>query len=67
LYFHGTPPDLDKLVPDHAAREVGLRASPGGYTGALQQYAYWYAYGVRPLRVLGPDLGVVIFRMQDQS
>ncbi|HKU36795.1 MAG TPA: hypothetical protein VJR89_01575 [Polyangiales bacterium] len=64
LHHHGTPPDLDKLVPDAKARQAGLAKSPGGFTAAVQQYAFWYGYGVRPLRALGPDLGVVIFRME---
>jgi hypothetical protein len=65
LHNHGTPPDLDKLVPDGNARRAGLANSPGGFTGAVAQYAYWYGYGVRPLRVFGPDIGVVIFRMEE--
>ncbi len=64
LYHHGTPPDLDQLVPDAATRSAGLAKSPGGFTGDVQQYAFWYGYGVRPLRVLGPDVGVVVFRME---
>jgi hypothetical protein len=64
LHHHGTPPDLDKLVPDANTRKAGLAKSPGGFTGAIQQYGFWYGYGVRPLRVLGPDIGVVIFRME---
>jgi hypothetical protein len=64
LHMHGTPPDLDKLVPDAAARQAGLSKSPGGYTGEIAQYGVWYGYGVRPLRVLGPDIGVVLFRME---
>jgi hypothetical protein len=64
LYHHGTPPDLDKLVPDDAARKAGYAKSPGGFTGQVQQYGYWYGYGVRPLRVFGPDVGVVLVRMQ---
>lgn len=64
VHHHGTPPDLDKLVPDDAARKAGYAKSPGGFTGALQEYGYWYGYGVRPLRILGPDIGVVIFRME---
>ena len=67
LYHHGTPPDLDKLVPDAKARSAGLAKSPGGFTGELQQYAFWYGYGVRPLRVLGPDVGVVLFRMEAEE
>jgi hypothetical protein len=64
LYMHGTPPDLDKLVPDAKARAAGLAKSPGGYTGEVQQFSFWYGYGVRPLRVLGPDVGVVMFEME---
>lgn len=67
LHHHGTPPDLDALVPDAAARAAGLAKSPGGFTGAVQQYAYWYGYGVRPLRVLGDDVGVVVFQMDPQK
>jgi hypothetical protein len=67
LYHHGTPPDLDKLVPSAAARRAGLAKSPGGFTGDVAQYGFWYGYGVRPLRVLGPDLGVVIFRMEQRN
>lgn len=63
LHHHGTSPDLDKLVPDAAARKAGLAASPGGFTGGVVQHGAWYGYGVRPLRVLGPDIGAVIFRM----
>ena len=64
LHRHGTPPDLDKLIPDDTARKAGLARSPGGFTGEVQQYAYWYGYGVRPLRVFGPDIGVIIVRME---
>lgn len=67
LYMHGTPPDLDKLVPDAATRRAGLAKSPGGFTGEVAQYAFWYGYGVRPLRLLGPDIGVVIFQMEPDS
>ena len=64
LHHHGTPPDLDKLIPDDAARKAGYANNPGGFTGAVQQYAYWYGYGVRPLRIFGPDIGVIIVRME---
>jgi hypothetical protein len=66
LHHHGTPRDLDKIVPDHATRQAGLRKSPGGFTGQLTQFGFWYAFGVRPLRVLGDDVGVVIMRMDPQ-
>lgn len=67
LFHHGTPPDLDKLIPDAGVRKAGLAKSPGGFTGEIAQYAYWYGWGVRPLRVLGPDLGVVLFRMEAEE
>lgn len=63
LYSHGTPRDLDNAVPSAQVRVERLRTSPGGFTGELRQFGYWYGYGVRPLRVLGPDVGAVIFRM----
>ncbi|MFT3922517.1 MAG: hypothetical protein QM778_08285 [Myxococcales bacterium] len=62
LHHFGTPPDLDTMVPDGAARKSGLAKSPGGYTGDFMQFGRWYAFGVLPVKVLGPDLGVVIFR-----
>ena len=62
LHHFGTPPDLDKVVPDAAARKAGLARSPGGYTGEVIQFGRWYAYGVLPVRALGPDMGVIIFR-----
>ena len=54
-------------MPSGSVRSAGLAKSPGGFTGAVDQYSFWYGYGVRPLRVLGPDLGVVIFRMESQK
>ena len=66
LHHHGTPQALDLIVPDAKARKAGYAKSPGGYTGEVSQYAYWYGYGVRPLRVLGDDIGMVIFRMDPQ-
>lgn len=66
LHHHGTPRDLDLLVPDAAARKAGLARSPGGFTGEIAQFSFWYGFGVRPLRVLGDDVGAVIFRMDPQ-
>jgi hypothetical protein len=62
LHHFGTPPDLDTVVPDAAARKVGLAKSPGGFTGQLMQFGRWYAYGVFPLRMLGPEMGAIVFR-----
>lgn len=66
LHHHGTPRDLDLVVPDGATRRAGLAKSPGGFTGEVSQFSYWYGYGVRPLRVLGDDVGAIIFRMDPQ-
>lgn len=63
LFHHGTPPDLDEMVPDLATRNRGYAQSSGGFTGAVQQYGFTYGFGVRPLRLLGPDVGVIIFHM----
>jgi hypothetical protein len=62
LHHFGTPPDLDTMVPSAAARKAGLAKSPGGFTGEFLQFGRWYAYGVLPLRVLGPEMGAVIVR-----
>jgi hypothetical protein len=66
VHSHGTPRDLDQIVPDAKARRAGLARSPGGFTGEVPQYGYWYGYGVRPIRVLGDGVGVVVFRMEPQ-
>ncbi len=63
--FHehaGFPPDLRTLAPHEAARASRLAASPGGYTGELEQFGRWYGYGVLPLPSIGPDVGVILFR-----
>ena len=62
LHHFGTPPDLDTVVPDAAARKAGLAKSPGGFTGDVAQFGRWYAWGVLPVGILGDDTGVVIFR-----
>jgi hypothetical protein len=66
LHHHGTPRDLDLLVPDAKTRKAGLARSKGGFTGEVAQYGYWYGYGVTPLPSLGADIGTVIFRMEPQ-
>lgn len=62
LHHHGTPADLDTVVPDAAARAAGLARSPGGFTGDLAQFGRWYAYGVVPLPRIGEDVGAIVFR-----
>jgi len=63
LFHQGTPGTMDMLVPDGKARRSGLAKSPGGYTRAAEQFSAWYGYGVRPLRILGEDVGMVLFRL----
>jgi hypothetical protein len=63
VFSHGTPRDLDEIVPSAKQRAAGLARSPGGFTGEVAQYGYWYGYGVRPLRMLDDETGTVIFRM----
>jgi hypothetical protein len=62
LHHHGTPADLDTIVPDRAARDAGLARSPGGFTGQVAQFGRWYAYGVVPLPRIAPDVGAIVFR-----
>jgi hypothetical protein len=62
LHHFGTPPDLDTMMPNAAARATGLARSKGGFTGEFLQFGRWYGYGVLPLRVLGDGMGVVIVR-----
>lgn len=62
LHHHGTPENLDTVVPDAAARAAGFARSPGGFTGVVMQFGLPYAYGVVPLPRIGPDVGVVVFR-----
>jgi hypothetical protein len=62
LHHHGTPSDLDTIVPDFATRTAGLARSPGGFCGEVQQYGRWYCYGVINLPQIGPDVGAIIYR-----
>ncbi|MBN1656390.1 MAG: cache domain-containing protein [Deltaproteobacteria bacterium] len=63
LYHYGTPHSMDELVPSAEERRKGLSKSPGGFTGEVAQFGSFYGFGVRPIRILGDDIGVVIFRM----
>jgi hypothetical protein len=63
LHHHpGFPGDLRVLIPDPNERRTQLAHSPGGYTDEANQFGRWYGYGVIPLPLIGPDVGVVIFR-----
>jgi hypothetical protein len=61
--FHwDTPPQIDELVPSAEQRAKVLAASPSGYTDKVRLQGQLQVYGVFPIRLLGPDLGTVIFR-----
>ena len=62
LFHWDTPPEVDVLVGDAAARAKGLAASPAGYTEKARLQGQLQVYGVFPLALLGPDLGTIIFR-----
>ncbi len=62
LHHFGTPPDLDTVVPDAAARRQGFERSPGGFTGQVQQFGRWYGWGVVPAPRVADDVGLIVFR-----
>ncbi len=62
LFHWDTPPEVDALVRDPAARARALNASPAGYTEKARLQGELQVYGVFPLALLGPDLGTIIFR-----
>jgi hypothetical protein len=65
LYNPDPPLALDlHVVPDAAQRKAGLARSPGGFTAEVSRNEGSYAYGVRPLPLLGPDVGIVIVRKE---
>jgi len=66
VFHHGTPPDIDAVVPNRAARNARLATSPGGYTDEMQQFGFWYGYGVMPLPRIAPDVGLVVYLAKPQ-
>ncbi|MBT8454446.1 MAG: cache domain-containing protein [Deltaproteobacteria bacterium] len=62
LFHWDTPPEVDALVRDPAARATALTASPAGYTHKARLQGELQVYGAFPLALLGPDLGTIIFR-----
>ena len=65
LFHWDTPPEVDALVRDPAARATRLSASPAGYTEKARLQGDLQVYGVFPLPLLGPDVGTIIFRTPD--
>jgi hypothetical protein len=62
LFHWDTPPQVDALVPSVEQRARVLAASPSGYTDKVRLQGELQVYGVFPIRLLGPDIGTVIFR-----
>jgi predicted aconitase with swiveling domain len=62
LFHWDTPPEVDALVRDPVARAEGLAGSPSGYTERVRLQGELQVYGVFPLELLGPDVGMIIFR-----
>jgi hypothetical protein len=62
LFHWDTPPQVDALVPGAEQRAKVLAASPSGYTDKVRLQGELEVYGVFPIRLLGSDLGTVIFR-----
>ena len=65
LFHWDTPPEVDLLVRDPAARAEGLAASPAGYVEKSRLQGELQLYGVFPLALLGADVGAIIFRTPD--
>lgn len=62
LFHWDTPPEVDALIRDPAARARGLAASPSGYTETARLQGELQVYGVFPIALLGPDVGTIIVR-----
>ncbi len=62
LFYWDTPPEVDALIRDPLARARALVASPTGYTEKTRLQGELQVYGVFPLALLGPDVGVIIVR-----
>ena len=62
LFYWDTPPEVDALVRDPAARARALASSSPGYTERVRLQGELHVYGVFPIALLGPDLGTIVFR-----
>jgi hypothetical protein len=52
------------MIPDAATRKQAWPRARAAITAEFLQFGRWYAYGVLPLRVLGPDMGAIIVRSE---
>jgi hypothetical protein len=62
LFHWDTPPQVDALIRDPAARAERLGASPAGYTEKTRLQGELQVYGVFPIELLAPDIGTIIVR-----
>ncbi len=62
LFHWDTPPEVDALIRDPAARAKRLSESPEGYTETTRLQGERQVFGVFPLGLLGPDVGTIIVR-----
>jgi len=62
LFHWDTPPEVDVLIRDPAARAAALAASPAGYTEKARLQGELQSYGVFPIELLAPDIGTIIVR-----
>ncbi|MGB5310461.1 MAG: hypothetical protein WBN38_00215 [Polyangiales bacterium] len=62
LFHWDTPPEVDALIRDPAARAQRLSASPAGYCDKTRLQGDLQVYGVFPIALLAPDLGTIIVR-----
>jgi hypothetical protein len=62
LFHWDTPPEVDALIRDPAARAKRLAASPAGYTEKTRLQGELQVYGVFPIELLASDIGTIIVR-----
>lgn len=62
LFHWDTPPEVDALVRDSAARAAALKKAPAGYTEKVHLQGELQVYGVFPIELLARDIGTIIVR-----
>jgi len=62
LFHWDTPPEVDALIRDPAARAQRLSESPAGYSDKTRLQGDLQVYGVFPIALLAPDVGTIIVR-----
>jgi len=62
LFHWDTPPEVDALIRDPATRAERLAKSPAGYTEKARLQGELQVYGVFPIELLAPDIGIIIVR-----